>query len=87
MKNSTAILIFTQEVSKDAARKTLTPTNNTGVNRLIFGQLNNFVGRTATAAASSSASLSVFYSNQLITDNKSSFGKQLSAAIQAVLRK
>jgi uncharacterized protein len=82
LKNSTAILIFTQEVSKDAARKNLTPTKNTGVNQLIFNQLNNFIGRTAAAS-----NLSVFYSNQLIEDSKSSFGKQLSAAIQAVFKK
>jgi uncharacterized protein len=82
LKNSTAILIFTQEVSKDAARKNLTPTKNTGVNHLILNQLNNFVGRTAA-----SSNLSVFYSNQLIEDSKSGFGKQLSAAIQAVFKK
>ncbi len=82
MKNATAILIFTQEVSKDISRKNLTPNKNTGVNHLIFNQLNNFVGRTAA-----SSNLSVFYSNQLIGDSKSGFGKQLSAAIQAVFRK
>ncbi len=82
MKNSTAILIFSQEVSKDAARKNLTPTKNSGVNHLIFNQLNSFVGRTAA-----SSNLSVFYSNQLIEDSKSGFGKQLSAAIQAVFKK
>lgn len=82
MKNSTAILIFTQEVSKDVSRKNLTPTKNTGVNHLIFNQLNNFVGRTAA-----SSNLSVFYSNQLIEDSNSCFGKQLSASIQAVFRK
>jgi uncharacterized protein len=82
LKNTTAILIFTQEISKDASRKTLTPNKNTEVNRLIFSQLNNFVGRTA-----STSNLSVFYSNQLIEENKNGFGKQLSAAIQAVFKK
>ncbi len=87
MKSSTAILVFTQEVSKDASRKMLTPSKNAEVNRLIFSQLNNFVGRTASAAASSSSSLPVFYSNQLVSDNKNTFGKQLSVAIQAVFEK
>ena len=82
MKNSTAILIFVQDLSKDASRKTLTPTKNLGVNRLVFSRLNSFVGRT-----SGSTNLPVFYSNQLILGNKSNFGKQLSAAIQAVFNK
>lgn len=60
----------------------LTPSKNTGVNRLVFNQLNSFVGRTAR-----STGLSVFYSNQLIDDHKNGFGKQLSIAIQAVFEK
>lgn len=82
MKNSTAILIFSQEASKDASRKSLTPTKNRGVNHLIFSHLNNFVGRTAT-----SSNLIVFYSNQLIDGSISGFGKQLSSSIQAVFSK
>ncbi|WP_435355696.1 DUF2064 domain-containing protein [Emticicia sp. SJ17W-69] len=82
MKNATSILIFIQDVSKDASLKTLTPSKNTGVNRLVFNQLNSFVGRTAR-----STGLSVFYSNQLIDDHKNGFGKQLSLSIQAVFEK
>lgn len=87
MSTSTAILIFTQEASKEASRKMLTPTKNKGVNRLVFTKLNHFVGQTATAAASNSTKLTVFYSNQLISENKSNFGKQLSLAIQLVFEK
>ncbi len=82
MSKPTAILIFAQDVSQQISCKNLTPRNNQGANRLVFRQLNNFVGRT-----SSSTNLPVFYSNQLITTNKSSFGKQLSEAIQAVFAK
>lgn len=84
MSKSTAILIFTQEASKEAARKMLTPSKNQGVNRLVFDKLNHFVERTASAAASKAENLQVFHSNQLIKPNNNSFGKQLSAAIQVV---
>lgn len=87
MSTPTAILIFTQEASKEASRKILTPSKNKGVNQLVFTKLNHFVGQTATAAASNSTKLTVFYSNQLISANKSSFGKQLSLAIQSVFEK
>ena len=87
MSTSTAILIFTQEASKEASRKMLTPTKNNGVNQLVFTKLNHFVGKTATAAASNSPKLTIFYSNQLISANKSDFGKQLSLAVQAVFEK
>lgn len=87
MSTSTAILIFTQEASKEVSRKILTPSKNKGVNQLVFTKLNHFVGQTATAAASDSPKLSVFYSNQLISANESNFGKQLSLAVQSVFEK
>ncbi|GGD61403.1 hypothetical protein GCM10011514_26810 [Emticicia aquatilis] len=87
MSKSTAILIFTQEASKEAARKMLTPSKNQGVNRLVFDKLNHFVERTATAAASKAENLQVFHSNQLIKPNSNSFGQQLSAAIQVVFER
>lgn len=87
MSKSTAILIFTQEASKEAARKMLTPSKNQGVNRLVFDKLNHFVERTASAAASKAENLQVFHSNQLIKPNNNSFGKQLSAAIQEVFER
>lgn len=87
MSTSTAILIFTQEASKEASRKMLTPSKNKGVNQLVFTKLNHFVEQTAHAAASNSTKLTVFYSNQLISTNKNSFGKQLSLAIQSVFGK
>lgn len=87
MSNSTAILIFTQEASKEATRKTLTPSKNQGVNRLVFDKLNHFVERTATAAASKTQSLPIFHSNQLIKASNRSFGQQLSAAIQVVFER
>jgi glycosyltransferase A (GT-A) superfamily protein (DUF2064 family) len=87
LSTSTAILIFTQEASKEASRKMLTPSKNQGINQLVFSKLNHFVNQTATAASSSSTKLKVFYSNRLISANKSSFGKQLSLAVQAVFEK
>lgn len=87
MSTSTAILIFTQEASKEVSRKILTPSKNKGVNQLVFTKLNHFVGQTATAAALDSPKLSVFYSNQLISANESNFGKQLSLAVQSVFEK
>lgn len=87
MSTSIAILIFTQEASKEAARKMLTPSKNRRVNQLVFTKLNHFVGQTATAAASNSIKLTVFYSNQLISESTSSFGKQLSLAIQLIFEK
>ncbi len=87
MSTSTAILIFTQEASKEATRKMLTPSKNQGVNRLVFDKLNHFVERTAVSAASKTQHLQVFYSNQLIMPNNNSFGKQLSAAIQVVFER
>lgn len=87
MSTSTAILIFTQEASKEAARKMLTPSKNQGVNRLVFDKLNHFVERTAVAAASMVDNLHVFHSNQLIKPNGDSFGKQLSTAIQVVFER
>ncbi len=87
MSNSTAILIFTQEASKEATRKTLIPSKNQGVNRLVFDKLNHFVERTATAAASKTKNLPIFHSNQLIKSSNRSFGKQLSAAIQVVFER
>lgn len=80
-------MIFTQEASKEAARKMLTPSKNQGVNRLVFDKLNHFVERTATAAASKAENLQVFHSNQLIKPNSNSFGQQLSAAIQVVFER
>lgn len=87
MSTSTAILIFTQEASKEATRKMLTPSKNQAVNRLVFDKLNHFVERTTTAAASKVDNLHVFHSNQLIKPNNNSFGKQLSAAIQVVFER
>lgn len=87
MSTSTAILIFTQEASKDAARKMLTPSKNIGVNQLVFDKLNHFVERTAKAAVSNSENLQVFYSNQLIAASNNSFGQQLSEAIQMVFER
>lgn len=87
MSKSTAILIFTQEATKEAARKMLTPSKNQGVNRLVFDKLNHFVERTTTTAASKVENLRVFHSNQLIKPNNNSFGKQLSAAIQVVFER
>lgn len=87
MSTSTAILIFTQEASKEATRKMLTSSKNQGINQLVFSKLNHFVGKTATAAASNSTKLTIFYSNRLIIANKSSFGKQLSEAIQVVFER
>ncbi len=87
MSTSTAILIFTQEASKEVARKMLTPSKNQGVNRLVFDKLNHLVERTTTAAASKAENLRVFHSKQLIKPNNNSFGKQLSEAIQAVFER
>lgn len=87
MSTSTAILIFTQEASKEAARKMLTPSKNQGVNRLVFDKLNHLVERTTTVAASKAENLRVFHSKQLIKPNNNSFGKQLSEAIQAVFER
>ncbi len=88
MSTPTAILIFTQEASKEATRKMLTPSKNRGVNQLVFDKLNHFVERTAAAAVSKDDNLQVFHSNQLINpNNNNSFGKQLSAAIQVVFER
>lgn len=87
MSKSTAILIFTQEASKEATRKTLTPSKNRRVSELIFDKLNYFIERTATSAASKVENLQVFYSSKLIEPSNSSFGKQLSLAVQAVFEK
>lgn len=87
MSTSIAILIFTQEASKEATRKMLTPSKNKGVNRLVFDKLNHFVERTAAAAVSKADNLQIFHSNQLIKPNQSSFGQQLSAAIQVVFER
>lgn len=87
MSTSTAILIFTQEASKDATRKTLTPSKNRRVSQLIFDKLNYFIERTTTSAASKAENLQVFHSSQLIKPSNNSFGKQLSLAVQAVFEK
>lgn len=87
MSTSTSILIFTQEASKEATRKMLTPLKNRGVNRLVFDKLNHFVERTAVAAVSKANNLQVFYSNQLIKPNNNSFGQQLSTAIQVIFER
>lgn len=87
MSTSTAILIFTQEASKEATRKMLTPSKNQGVNRLVFDKLNHFVERTVTEAASKTNNLQVFHSKQLIKASNRRFGQQLSAAIQVVFER
>ena len=87
MSTFTAILIFTQEASKEATRKILTPLKNRGVNRLVFDKLNHFVERTAVAAVSRADNLQVFHSNQLIKPNNNSFGQQLSTAIQVIFER
>ena len=87
MSPATAILIFTQEASKEASRKMLTPSKNRGVNQLVFDKLNHFVERTAVAAVSKANNLQVFYSSQLIKPNNSSFGHQLSTAIQVIFER
>ena len=69
MPTPTAILIFTQEASKEATRKMLTRSTNKGVNKLVFAKLNHFVRKTATAVASKVENLQIFYSNQLIKSN------------------
>lgn len=87
MSTSTAILIFTQEASKEATRKMLAPSKSQGVNRLVFDKLNHFVKRTALAAISKADNLQIFYSNQLIKSNNTSFGQQLSEAIQVIFER
>ena len=87
MSTATAILIFTQEASKEASRKMLTPLKNRGVNRLVFDKLNHFVERTVVAAVSKADNLQVFHSNQLIKPNNNSFGQQLSTAIQVIFER
>jgi uncharacterized protein len=80
--NSTAILIFTQEVEKDASRKLLTPHENMGVNKIIFNKLNNFVEQIST-----STNLPTFTSRQFVKNNHLGYGKQLTQAINAVFEK
>jgi len=87
LSTSTAILIFTQEASKEATRKMLAPSKSQGVNRLVFDKLNHFVKRTALAAISKADNLQIFYSNQLIKSNNTSFGQQLSEAIQVIFER
>ena len=65
----------------------LTPSKNQGVNRLVFDKLNHFVKRTALAAISKADNLQIFYSNQLIKSNNTSFGQQLSEAIQVIFER
>lgn len=87
MPTPTAILIFTQEASKEATRKMLTRSKNKGVNKLVFAKLNHFVRKTSTAVASKVENLQIFYSNQLIKSNNNSFGQQLSTAIQVIFER
>lgn len=87
MSTPTAILIFTQEASKEATRKMLTLAKNQAVNRLVFDKLNHFVERTVTEAASKTNNIQVFHSKQLIKPSNRSFGQQLSAAIQVVFER
>ena len=87
MSIATAILIFTQEASKEATSKILTPLKNRGVNRLVFDKLNHFVERTAVEAVSKTDNLQIFYSSQLIKPNNNSFGQQLSTAIQVIFER
>lgn len=79
MKNTTAILVFLQDESKDASNKRLTPKNNIGANQWVFSKLNSFVKQVSAATQ-----LPVFYSNQLISKSSKPFGIQLSEAIQLV---
>lgn len=87
MSTATAILIFTQEASKEATRKMLTPSKNRRVNQLVFDKLNHFVERTAVEAVSKTDNLQIFYSSQLIKPNNNSFGQQLSTAIQVIFER
>lgn len=87
MSTATAILIFTQEASKEATRKILTPSKKRKFNQLVFDKLNHFVERTAVAAVSKANNLQIFYSSQLIKPNNSSFGQQLSTAIQVIFER
>jgi len=87
VSTATAILIFTQEASKEATRKMLTPSKNRRVNQLVFDKLNHFVERTAVEAVSKTDNLQIFYSSQLIKPNNNSFGQQLSTAIQVIFER
>ena len=87
MSTATAILIFTQEASKEATRKMLTPSKNRRVNQLVFDKLNHFVERTAVEAVSKTDNLQIFYSSQLIKPNNNSFGQQLSTDIQVIFER
>jgi glycosyltransferase A (GT-A) superfamily protein (DUF2064 family) len=87
VSTATAILIFTQEASKEATRKMLTPSKNRRVNQLVFDKLNHFVERTAVEAVSKTDNLQIFYSSQLIKPNNNSFGQQLSTDIQVIFER
>lgn len=81
MKTTIAILIFTQEASKEATRKTLTPNKNWGLNQYLFSKLNNHI-----ISVAKSTKLPVFLSKDLI-ESKGLFGKQLTEAVQKVFEK
>lgn len=81
MSTETAILIFTQEVSKDASQKILTPSQNFGLNKNLFQKLNQRINHIAYETC-----LPVFRSGDLI-DAKGSYGEQLSKAIELVFIK
>ena len=74
-------MIFTQEASKEATRKTLTPNKNLGLNQYLFSKLNNQI-----ISVAKSTKLPVFRSNDLIESN-GLFGKQLTKAVQKIFEK
>lgn len=78
MNIETAILIFTQELSKDAALKTLTPNKNLGLNKNLFQKLNQRINHVAF-----DTNLPVFRSSDF-GKLAGSYGEQLANAIEKV---
>jgi uncharacterized protein len=78
LNTETAILIFTQELSKDAALKTLTPTKNLGLNKNLFQKLNQRINHVAFET-----NLPVFRSSDF-GKLAGSYGEQLTNAIEKV---
>ncbi|MFN3851320.1 MAG: DUF2064 domain-containing protein [Spirosomataceae bacterium] len=81
MDSQIAILIFTQEVAKDASRKRLTFNQNKGLNQYIFRQLNNRINSLAGLVG-----LPVIRSSELNLGG-GSFGKKLTNAIVSAFDK
>jgi uncharacterized protein len=81
LNTETAILIFTQELSKDAALKTLTPNKNLGLNKNLFQKLNQRINHVAF-----DTNLPVFRSSDF-GKLAGSYGEQLTNAIEKVFSK